>query len=421
MTEENSRAIGYLMKSFVVQCSANNELRIGWQDLPCRKKNYGDKSQDKKNQVKAEHVALAETEVIRVGDRGYLIDRVHGCSILTRDEADRHEERQKRSLDIISDFQQEVYGPIDTRKTGWGILPKVTVFGAYARHTILEGGAVASRGNGEVGRGVEVTLTIPGHSRSAFRAVAEWSGYACNRILQVVRRHKSPIDWFYVWELQKRGALHLHMALSGVPDSELLRVGREIRKCWFRVLEEIGRRASTNMFIRRGGRGSNTYRQFLKGNRVAPIKKSLAAYFAKYVSKGASRETKEKVVHWYPPARWWGMSRSLLRKVKNERLVVRFSGVSEQELVGLLSSALGWVRRYNPVRDCGYGFDVSYGEGAHRKQMGYGERFISWFSDSDFGALKVWLPQLLRHLLAQCSNAVIEGQIDWALHTPAWG
>lgn len=407
------------MKSFVLQKYANNEVRVGWQDLPCRKKNYGDKSQDKKNQSYAEHVALGETEVLRVGDRGYLIDRVHGCSILTQDEADRHEERQRRSLDIISDFQQEVYGPIDTRKAGWGLLPKVTVFGAYARHTILEAGAVASRGAGEVGRGVEITLTIPGHSRGAFRAVAEWSGYACNRLLQVVRRHKSPIDWFYVWELQRRGALHLHLALSGVPEPELLRVGREIRKCWFRVLEEIGRRASTNMFIRRGGRGNNTYRQFLKGNRVAPIRKSLAAYFAKYVSKGAGRKTEEKVVHWFAPARWWGISRNLLKKVKDERLSVRITNVSEDELANLLATAIGYLGRYTATRYTSYSFDVSYGEGANRKQVGFGQRFISWFPDAEFCQIGVWLPQVLRFLMHQCSNAVVQGDTRWTLHTPA--
>lgn len=408
------------MKSFVLQKSANNEIRVGWQDLPCRKKNYGDKSHDKKNQVYAEHVALGETEVLRVGSRGYLIDRVHGCSILTQDEADRHEERQRRSLDIIPDFQRRGYGPIDTRKPGWGLEPKPTKFGSYARHTILEAGAVASRRTRGDGRGVEVTLTIPSSSHSAFGAVSRWSGYIVNRLLQVIRRDCPTIEWFYVWELQKRGALHIHMALSGEPQSALLRVGRKVRKLWFRLLEEVGGKSGANMFLRRGGRGNNTYRQFLKGNRVAPIKKSLAAYFAKYVSKGAGGSSKEKVEHRYYPARWWGISRKLLQRVKDERLVVRFSGVSEQEIVGLLSSALGWVRRYNPVRNCGYGFDVSYGEGSHRKQVGYGERFISWFSDSDFDLLQVWLPQLLRYLFAQCSNAVIEGQTDWALHTPAW-
>lgn len=408
------------MKSFVLQKFANNEVRIGWQDLPRRIKKQSDSNKIKQSTKYSECVALTETEVIRVGSRGYLIDRVNGCSVMTQDEADRHEARQAQALDIIRDFQRSKYGPHDTRKPGWGIQPKATKFGAYARHTILEAGSIASRGTGEVGRGVEVTLTIPGHSRGAFSAVSLWSGYAVNRLLQVIRRSGKPVEWFYVWELQKRGALHIHMALSGVSQPELLRIGRKIRKCWFRVLEEIGRKSDTNMFLRRRGNGNNGYKQFLKGNRVAPIEKSLAAYFAKYVSKGAVKKGKTEVVQGYHPSRWWGISRSLLKKVKKERVNVRITCVSEDELVGLLASAIGFVGRYTHVRAASYSFDVSYGEGANRKQIGFGQRYIYWVSPEEYGKVTVWLPQLLRYLMAQCSNAVAEGDVDWALHTPAW-
>lgn len=419
--EENiSDECDYSMKSFVLQKSANNEVRIGWQDLPRHKKEYKDKSCDKKAQIEAEHIALAETEVLRVGDRGYLIDRALGCSILSRDEAIRHEQRQKRSLDIIRDFQQARKVGKNAHKSGWGYDPKPTRFGAYARHTILEAGAVASRGARHDERGVEVTLTIPGGCPRGFRALSQWSGWAVNRLLQILRRRKTGIEYFYVWEWQKRGALHLHMALSNSGNEELLLAGREVRECWYRVLEEIGRKSGTNLFLRGRGYGQNSYEEFLKGNRVAPIKKSLAAYFAKYVSKGAVPVSKTKQKNFYPPSRWWGISRSLLKKVKGERLNVRLTCVSENELAGLLASAIGYVRRYNPVRSCGYGFDVSYGEGRNKKQVGYGERFIYWLGDSEFSSLQVWLPQLLRYLLTQCSNAVIEGDINWALHTPVW-
>lgn len=408
------------MKSFVLQKSANNELRLGWQDLPRRTKKQSDSEQTKRLQSYAEQVALAETEVICVGERCYLIDRVSGCSIMTQDEAVQHELRRDRALDIISDFQHVKKVGKNDYKPGWGIDPKITRFGKYARHTILEAGAVSSRRTGCDGRGVEVTLTLPSSSRGAFRALSRWSGYAVNRILQVIRRRRQDIDWFYVWELQKRGALHLHMALSGLPNRELLQVGREVRKTWFRVLEEIGRREGADMFLRGSGYGRNTYKQFLKGNRVAEIQKSLAAYFAKYVSKAGSGKATEALKGAYPPSRWWGISRKLLRKVKEERLNVRFTCVSEEELVNLLSIAEGFVRRHNPVRGVEYSFELSHGEGCAAKAVGFGQRFVYWFDDTAFSSLQVWLPQLLRFLSKYCSNAVIEGDTDWALHTPAW-
>ena len=407
------------MKSIVVQKSANREVRIGFQDLPVPRKKGGDRQSDKRAAVFSSAVALSETEVVRGdGKVAYLLDAVNGDSIVTQDEADRHENRQRRALDIIRDFQRIGVKQNDTRKPGWGHDPKATRFGAYARHTILEAGAVASRGSGYSGRGVEVTLTLPSSSFGAFRALSQWSGYAVNRILQALRRRRSDIEWFYVWETQKRGALHLHLALSGASTQELLRAGRAVRKTWFRVLADIGAKSGANMFLRRGGRGNNTYKEFLRGNRVAEIRKSLAAYFAKYVSKGVAKNVSGQVVHSYPPSRWWGISRSLLRKVKEERLSVRFDNLSEEECVNLLSIAEGFVRRYNPVRSTGYSFELSYGKGGNARPVGIGFRSIYWFDDSAFSSIEVWLPQLLRFLSKYCSNAVIKGDIGWALHTP---
>lgn len=408
------------MKSFVLQKSANNEIRIGWQDLPRPKRKGGDSAREVVQEYYSKQVALTETEVVKVGDRGYLIDRVNGCSVLTRDEAECHESMVSRALDIIDDFQHRKKEGKNDYKPGWGYSPKATKFGAYARHTILEAGAIASRGVGCDGRGVEVTLTIPSTTDSSFRAISLWSGYIVNRLLQVIRRNKQNIEWFYVWELQKRGALHLHMALSGVCQRTLLSTGRKVRETWYRLLGEIGVKQGTDLFLSGKGYRRNTYEDFLKGNRVAEIRKSLAAYFAKYVSKNAGGKTKEGEVKGYPPSRWWGISRSLLRKVKEERLNVRITCVSERELTGLLASAIGFIRRYDITRHTSYSFEVSYGKEGNRKQVGFGQRFIYWVADSSYGELGVWVPQLLRYLKAQCSNAVIEGDIDWALHTPAW-
>lgn len=408
------------MKSFVIQKSANNEIRIGWQDLPCRKKKYSDTSDVKKKEYHAKQVALLETEVLRVGDRSYLIDRINGCRILAQGEADSFDLMRARALDILSDFQRPRKEQNNARRPGWGIDPSLTKFGAYARHTLLEAGSVASRRYAALGKGVEVTLTIPGHSDSAFRSVARWSGYLVNRLLQAVRRHPTHIEWFYVWELQARGALHIHLAICGDTQERLLQLGRKVRKLWFRLMEEVGKFEATDMFIRRGGFGRNTYRQFLKGNHVAEVRKSLAAYFAKYLSKGATGKKDKKIVHPYHPARWWGISRTLLKAVKKERLSVKFTGLSESALAELLVVAENQLRRYSPVRGVDYSFEVSYGRDGSRKIVGFGQRFIYWFADSDFDELTCWLPQLLRYLKALCSNAVIEGDISWALHTPAW-
>lgn len=410
------------MKSFVLQKFSNNEVRVGWQDLPSPKKKKTDSEQVKRSQYFAEQVALTETEVLKVGNRGYLIDRVNGCSVLTLGEAERHELARARALDITAEVQRNKRNQNDTYRPGWGKRPRATQFGAYARHTILEAGATSERRNGHISRGVEVTLTIPGHSDSAFAAVSEWSGYLINRILQPVRRHKTNIDWFYCWELQKRGALHVHLALAGDCTEQLLRVGRKVRKTWWRALEEVARKSGVDLFVRRTGYGTYTYKEFLKGNRVAEIRKSLAAYFAKYTSKNATASKAKEVVRAYYPSRWWGISRQLFQAVKKERLNVRFTGLSEMQCIELLDIVQNQLRGYNPVLRHHYNFELSYGKEGNAKALGIGGRWLYWFARESFDNLQVWLPTLLRYLMQYCSNGVmkVEGDIEWMLRPSAW-
>jgi hypothetical protein len=223
--------------------------------------------------------------------------------------------------------------------------------------------------------------------------------------------------WFYVWELQTRGALHIHMALSGLQQIELLSLGNAIRDKWFDVLEDISRKSGIDLWLRQGGRGRNDRRDALKANRVAEVSKGLSNYFAKYCSKQATKSVGFGKRAPSPPARWWGMCRRLSQEIKKERLNVRITGISETEIAGMLSAIDNLFRGHSPVVSYRYDFELSFSTGGVSVHQGYGWRQISYYSDLDFDKLSVWLPQTLNYLVRECSDAVIEGDIAWLLHT----
>lgn len=406
------------MPDVIVQCSANNEFRIGWQSLPPRRRGGGDLSCQREASKEAAIAALPLNEVITEGGTNVLIDytQLRHYSTLSHTEAEQYRESQQRALDITADFQRAHKRTKKEYRHGWGYPTRTTEFGRYARHTILEAGSIASRGIGGDGKGVEVTLTLPGSGSDIYRTLSEWSGYAVNRLLQYIRRHARGCDWFYVWEWQQRGALHLHMALSGMPQVQLLSLGYKIRRAWYKVLGDISTRSGVDLWFNRYRNRRNTTEDANKANRVAEIRKNLAAYFSKYVSKQALTKPGKVGTAFYPPSRWWGISRALLRKVKEERLNVRFENLSEDESAELLSLADSYFRSHDITARYEYSFEVSHAAGGVPRRVGSGWRTVYYFSSEVCASLKNGLHDILALMKSLAERPVVRGYIGAALH-----
>lgn len=241
--------------------------------------------------------------------------------------------RYARSLDILKKSQQK-----KKSHCNWGVTQKSKVFRWQGAEKIREGGAVIDRFVGKHHSSM-LTLTIPGGTREAFKAVADWSGWIANRLLQVIRRvPKSlpPVHWFFVWEHQKRGALHLHMCLAWKVHSEdRYALAEAIKNKWFECLLELEEKCGVDAFQPLGFRPSWRNVPSVWQWDCQEISKSVAGYFSKYCQKnsqingqepnvkkrGASpapaRNTKTKKyedIHY--PSRYWGSSQSIKRWVK---------------------------------------------------------------------------------------------------------
>jgi hypothetical protein len=283
-----------------------------------------------------------------------------------------------RSLDIIDEFQQ--MAGVKKNPGGWGFKSRPTKFTRNARHRLLEAGAVV---DAEVGKNVYVvTLTLPGGTDKALETLANYSGWICNRLLLEVRRNTKNLYWFYVWERQKRGALHMHFAIGSSNISDAKKVAETLEYQWFELLLELQDKTDVDLFKRRDG-GSWRNRPEEWRSEVAPVRKSVAAYFSKYASKSTneSSDTNNK----YYPARWWGSSRAIKQGIKQRREKWEFKASlsCSKEIKTVLEKFL-----VNQPRLKKYDYHFELGKTANGANLGWGDVCINYYGDAEFAQMQ---------------------------------
>jgi len=174
----------------------------------------------------------------------------------------------------------------------------------------------------------EVTLTLPANTNEAFTALAAYSGYAMNRLLQPIRRdYGNDCLWFYVFEYQRRGALHIHIALYHPDESEGLLIAAKMIEQWHKVLIDIGQKADTDMFLDKR-RDRSTIRSKHQ-HHTQPIYKAVGSYFSKYAGKEESKQ------NWYcqkyPVSRFWGSSKVIKQIVKDNSFEYKIDYFSNEK------------------------------------------------------------------------------------------
>lgn len=264
-------------------------------------------------------------------------------------------------LDIIKKSQQG-----KKYERPWGKPQPLRRFTLNAKQKILECGAVVDKYVGNT-NSYELTLTIPGSGFSVYRAVSAWSGYIVNRLTQIIRRAEAkgvPVHWFFVWEHQKRGALHMHWCIGVVDNPKAANLlALEIRAKWFALLEELSVKMSMDLFKKRGFSGTWRHSPEKWQYSISRIRKSVAAYFSKYLGKTYDtsrdnlrrRKAKAKQRKWDSdlvyragastlcPSRYWGCGYRVKRLCADYRVTVPFVVFSREEGTFVAEAIRGWI------------------------------------------------------------------------------
>lgn len=259
-----------------------------------------------------------------------------------------------------------------------------TIFTRRARHKILEAGQIVENLCPTADRKVAavnaraITLTLPGGTPEAIRALAAWSSWLLNNLMQEIRDTEKPIYYFGVWELQKRGALHYHLCIAANPNEfsmeQLGELGDRIIKRWWELLKVMG----TTRRVSRGGKkgnlpgidmfkrsdevmarskGPDTWRdrpdQWRADNQ--PILKSVAGYFSKYASKNVDSGNQSKTQKAYSPSRWWSVSKSINDEIKKARFdyTVAYHPLETNDLIETILEVYPSICQYS------YNFNIT--------------------------------------------------------------
>lgn len=347
------------MKAVTCKLYANNELRVMKTDLPYRQFDPSDKKAQRQSELAAQLCDNAYSERRREGWLHYMQD--DSGSVVEISEANGYGRTRlsDRTLTLSANFKPSNSEKSSKERKGYGQLPKVTRFSRYARHTLLEAGSVFDRELAASHQGLFLTFTLPGSRDDAYICLAKWSGFVVNRVISALRKHKLAKYYFYAWELQKRGALHLHLFIALPREVSISSPRDTARNAWYSALEAIRENTGVDLYLHKKGNYSTAKRHWQFD--CQPVKKSAAAYISKYVSKGATEKSEvtidgERVP--ICPHRWWGCSRGFKRLVDDWRITVSLDGLMSGEQEKIADMLCRYAMELGSVMHYSYNADI---------------------------------------------------------------
>ena len=286
-------------------------------------------------------------------------------------------------LDLISGFQDNLScgsslenqakrgwgtappSPENQAKRGWGAAPRVKSFSAKSGQKVREAGAAIDiLCDGDPSFCRVVTLTLPASGQEAYSALSNYSGFATNRLLQVLRDGTSKNErlyYFYCWEHQKRGALHLHLCLCTEDRGKSEKLGEALVSKWENILHDISRKSGVALLFSRGFGRQVTSGEIQSLNQQMFF--GCGAYFSKYASKtsyqnrgGEGESIDSRNARLYPPSTFWGSSRDLKAVIREHSFSWKFEGMECSEAEEEFSRALELLNNREIVRADSFSF-----------------------------------------------------------------
>jgi hypothetical protein len=251
------------------------------------------------------------SEVRAILGRETTGQRVRGCG----DEDDPDGDRPESGMagDSPLDITSKLSGG---GLPGFGGVPRPTKFGNNARRTISRCAGVFEVDGLPPDEFLLLTGTIPGGTPESFEAVARWSSWIVKAVKTWISdRGVASAYSIYVWEFQKRGALHIHYCIHCADVQKKVQLMAGWKKKWTEIMDAVSERSGTDVWARKKGGTWATNKAAIQAD-AQVIRKSVGAYLSKYLSKNApTNEVKsQESRRFYGPVRWWGVSRPLLKR-----------------------------------------------------------------------------------------------------------
>lgn len=248
------------------------------------------------------------------------------------------------------------------------------------------------------GQCVFATTTLPGSESEGFEVVGAASGDICNLLNTWLRDHVSGGDYVYVWEMQERGAPHMHYMFRLPDGTKLADFSEAFQREWRKILLSISETSGVDLFRRDAHWTWKTDTDFPRCD-VRPVTHTFERYISKYISKSRSKGGIEHTVY---PRRWWGCSnglRNLVKKFRSEHEVpvdncnLGFAAI--QQLVNTLGDTVDGVMYFERIKGCGedsVSIRVPHGHGFKLARA-----ILAYFEDGDLLLLEIALLEAREH------------------------
>lgn len=246
------------------------------------------------------------------------------------------------SLDITSELRDYHPEPVSRQRPGFGGDPKPTKFGNNARRTLLRAGGALELLHGGAKRVLFLTGTLPGSTDTAMDAIARYSSYVVDRLKTWLHDNGGTSYSMYVWERQKRGALHLHYAVYIEPGQDGRRIYHGFKGYWYKLLCAVSTKSGVDLFAKkRGGTWKNNPK--VVQAKAVWCDRSVAAYLSKYLGKRVNCIGEGGWAPTYYPVRWWGVSRPLLAKLREVSTERIFYSMSRRDAECFYTDISAWM------------------------------------------------------------------------------
>lgn len=229
-------------------------------------------------------------------------------------------------------------------------LPNAKRFTVLGRNMLRDGAHIVEHYN--QGLCLFVTLTIAASTEEAFKTVGIASGYIADRMNRWLRYKVAAGNYVYCWEVQRRGAPHMHYLFRIAGDTDLVAFKLALRQEWRQILLDVSAQTLVDLFDRGDG---TTWRFDPNKPRVnfVHVSRRYANYISKYTSKTRTKDGSATV---FRPSTWWGVSQPLRTEIQRVRVdtVLRLPSLRVAEKIqDLLCSLSGPVnqmwKRFSPV------------------------------------------------------------------------
>jgi hypothetical protein len=145
---------------------------------------------------------------------------------------------------------------------------------------------------------------------------------------------------FYCWELQKRGALHLHYAVHCPDEAASQYILDGFKEEWMRLLDAVSAETGVDLYYNANRGFSHKDNKDVVQAKAERVTKGVGNYLGKYLSKSTSGGSRNGI---FAPCRWWGVSRPLRALEKSERLEKNLFFMSSSQWHSIYEECVSWL------------------------------------------------------------------------------